>query len=141
MKTMNKNLLLDISDYKSNTDNPQLLRLFVNSEFTRIDLGYNAKWYYEKGGWIDISPQTYLHVLGSEKKYMLKSAEGVPIAPQKNHFESIKDWTCFSLYFEAIPMKNCVINMIEAEKPTPNDFNYYDIVLEMEVAMEIIELS
>jgi hypothetical protein len=37
-------------------------------------------------------------------------------------------------------MKNCVINMIEAEKPTPNDFNYYDIVLEMEVAMEIIEL-
>jgi hypothetical protein len=141
MKAMNKNLLIDISDYKSNTDNPQLLRMFVNSEFTRIDLGYSAKWYYEKGGWIDISPDTYLHVLGNETKYLLKSAEGVPIAPEKNHFESIKDWTCFSLYFEPLPIQNLRFHIIEDENPTDDNFNYYDIDLEMEDAMEIIELS
>jgi hypothetical protein len=46
-------------------------------------------------------------------------------------FQSVKDWQFFTLYFQPIPQKDCVINIIEEEKPTPDDFNYYGIELKM----------
>jgi hypothetical protein len=109
--------------------NPMVLRVILSEEFTRIDFGYTTPWYYEKGGWIRISPKTYLQIEGMKEKYLLKDATGISLSPKRVHFESTEDWQFFSLYFEPIPMKDCVLNMIEAEKPTPNDFNYYGIEL------------
>jgi hypothetical protein len=34
------------------------------------------------------------------------------------------------LYFEPLPTKDCIVDLIEEENPTKNDFNYYEILLE-----------
>jgi hypothetical protein len=52
-------------------------------------------------------------------------------------FQSVKDWQFFTLYFEPIPQKDCLINIIEEEKPSPNDFNYYGIALKMDEGTQI----
>jgi len=45
----------------------------------------------------------------------------------------------FPLYFEPIPQKEVIIHMIEAEKPTEDDFNFYgiELVMVMEVLGEV----
>jgi hypothetical protein len=131
MTFKNDSLLFEIPILETPKQNPLILRIILTDESTRVDFGYTTPWYYERGGWIKISPDTHLQVEGSEKKYELKEAVGIPIAPQRTDFESNKDWQFFTLYFEPIPKKDCVINMIEVENPTKNDFNYYGIELKM----------
>ena len=72
-----------------------------------------------------------MQVEGSTEKYHLKDTAGITIAPKKVVFKAHKDWQFFTLYFEPIPQRDCVINIIEEEKPSPNDFNYYGIELKM----------
>jgi hypothetical protein len=115
---------------ESNEDNPTLLRIILTDQYTRIDFGYAAPWIYVKGGWIRIAPYSYLQVNGSKEKYGFINAQNIPISPDRHEFESIEDWKVFSLFFEAIPLKDCVIDIIEEEKPSPDDFNYYGITLE-----------
>jgi hypothetical protein len=66
-------------------------------------------------------------VKGSPKKYALKEARNIPLAPQKLDFKSIQDWQVFSLLFESIPLKECIIDIIEKENPAKTDFNFYNI--------------
>jgi hypothetical protein len=129
MATNTKNLLFEISKRTEGKQNPKLLRVLLTKEFTRLDFGYTTPWYYKKGGWIKISPKTHLLVEGSPEKYELKEAVGIAIAPKRIDFESTEDWQFFTLYFEPIPQKDGIIHMIEAEKPTENDFNFYGIEL------------
>lgn len=84
---------------------------------------------YHRGGWIHIKPHTYLQVKGSKNKYKLTDAKNIPIKPAKLDFESTEDWQVFTLFFEPIPLKKCVIDIIEEENPNEDDFNYYDIQL------------
>jgi hypothetical protein len=114
----------------ANKNNPCLLRFVMNEKFTRLDFGYAAPWIYEKGGWIHIAPYSYLKVKDSKKKYLLLSAQNIPISPDRHDFETIEDWKVFSLYFEPLPTKDCIVDLIEEENPTKNDFNYYEILLE-----------
>jgi hypothetical protein len=109
--------------------NPKILRIFLSEQHVRVDFGYVAPWIYHRGGWIHIKPHTYLQVKGSKKKYKLTDAKNIPIKPAKLDFESIEDWQVFSLFFEPIPVKKCVIDIIEEENPNEDDFNYYDIQL------------
>jgi hypothetical protein len=130
----NKNIepiLFEIVENKDVPDNPKVLRIILDPEFTRIDFGYNATRKYINGGWIRMSPKTYVQVEGSTDKYLIKDTSGITIAPKKVVFQSVKDWQFFTLYFEPIPQKDCVINIIEEEKPSPSDFNYYGIELKM----------
>ena len=127
MATKNASLLFEIPLLEKAKQNPKLLRIVLTKEFTRLDFGYTTPWYYEKGGWIKISPKTYLQLEGFNEKYSLKETVGIAIAPKRINFESTEDWQFFTLYFEPIPQKDCVLNMIEAEKPTDTDFNYYGI--------------
>jgi hypothetical protein len=129
--------ILNESESKSN---PKLLRIHLDKSFTRLDFGYATHSYYVKGGWFNISPKTFLKVNDKEEIFKLLRAEGITYAPKKHFFESNKDWAFFSLYFEAIPMKSCSIDMIESKKPTFNNFNYYGIQIELEDRIEVIEL-
>ena len=138
MAAKNETILFEIPELDTPKKNPKVLRVILTKEFTRIDFGYTTPWYYEKGGWIKISPKTYVQVEGSSEKYALKDAVGIPIAPKRINFESIEDWQFFTLYFEPIPQKDCTLNMIEVEKPTPNDFNYYGIALKMGEGVEVL---
>lgn len=138
MVTKNDSLLFEIPILDTPKQNPTVLRVLLTKEFTRIDFGYTTPWYYDKGGWIKIAPKTYLENKETKEQYKLKEATGISIAPKRINFESKEDWQFFSLYFEPIPMKDCVLNMIEAEKPTPNDFNYYGIELKMKEGNQIL---
>lgn len=139
MAVKNKSLLFEVPNLDTPKQNPKILRVLVTNEFTRIDFGYTTPWYYEKGGWIKISSKSYLQIEGITTKYCLKEAVGIPLAPKRINFKSTEDWQFFYIYFEPIPQNDCVLNMIEAEKPTSNDFNYYGIVLKMEEGIEILE--
>lgn len=138
MLTKNESLLFEIPILDTSKQNPNFLRVILTKEFTRIDFGYTTPWYYIKGGWIKIEPETYLQNEETKEQYKLKEATGILIAPKRINFESTEDWQFFSLYFEPIPQNDCVLNMIEAEKPTPNDFNYYGIELKMKEGAIII---
>ena len=136
----NKNtepLLFEIPEKTNSVDNPKVLRVILHPDFTRIDLGYNTTTEFFKGGWIRMSPKTYVQVEGSSEKFLLKETTGITIAPKKVVFQSVKDWQFFTLYFEPIPQNDCVINIIEEEKPSPNDFNYYGIELKMDEGTQI----
>jgi hypothetical protein len=110
-------------------NNPKIMRIMLSEDNVQVDFGYVAPWIYHRGGWIHIKPNTYLQVKGSKKKYKLTDAKNIPIKPAQLDFESIEDWQVFSLFFEPIPVKKCVIDIIEEEKPDENDFNFYDIQL------------
>ena len=131
-------ILFEIAENKDLADNPKVLRVILDREFTRIDFGYNATGQFFKGGWIRMSPKTYVQVQGSAEKFLLKETTGITIAPKKVVFQSVKDWQFFTLYFEPIPQKDCVINIIEEEKPSPNDFNYYGIALKMDEGIMVL---
>jgi hypothetical protein len=112
--------------------NPKLLRVLLDPNFTRLDFGYSAISIYIKGGWFNIYPQTHVRVHGIEEPFPLTHADGVTFAPDRYHFEANKDWAYFSLNFKAIPLKSCIIDIIEKEKPSANNFNYYGVEALME---------
>ena len=114
---------------KQEKTNPQILRVLLNHQYTQIDFGYAAPDLYDFGGWIRIAPHTYLRVQGSPLKYKMLEAINIRVAPDVVEFESQQDWQVFSLLFEPIPLRDCSIDMIEEENPTPNDFNFYNIRL------------
>ena len=109
--------------------NPVILRVVLSYEFTRIDFGYAAPWIYNKGGWIHIAPQTFIQVKSINERFKLTKAINIPIAPDRIDFESTEDWRVFSLYFEPIPINDCMIDIIEDENPDEKNFNYYNIEL------------
>lgn len=132
-----KNLVFHHNMLGHGESNPILLRISLFPELTKIDFGYITTEKYDNGGWIKISPNTFIENSESKKRYSMTSAAGITIAPELRNFESKKDWQYFSLFFPAIPQKDCVLNIIEIENGNHNDFNYYNIALKMGDAVEI----
>jgi hypothetical protein len=134
-----KNTLLFTVNKKGHAhSNPDLLRIILDTEYTKIDFGYTAKEMYIKGGWIRMEQDTFLEIKETGKRYVLTEAIGIPINPEHHYFESKKEWRYFSLYFPAISQTDCTINIIEIENGSKNDFNYYDIELKMENGVEVL---
>lgn len=118
-------------------DNPILFRLTQTLEFTKVDFGYTTTNKYINGGWIKMAPDTYIEDILTKKRYKMVSASGITISPNKHNFQSNRDWQYYSLYFEPMPQIDRMINLIEVEKGTRNDFNYYNIALNMKDGMEM----
>lgn len=135
---INKALLFELNISREPNTNLVLLRAILDPEFTRLDFGYIATNYYVKGGWIRISPATYIRHKETDEMYLLTHAENIPFSPQHFHFESTKDWQYFSLFFPPLPQDSMTIDIIEAEQPDSTDFNYYDISLDIRDGQEII---
>jgi hypothetical protein len=138
MKKQTKDLLFHASA-SSGKANPSLLRVILGSQTTRLDFGYAAPFYYIKGGWITIAPDTFLQIKGDIQRYQLKEAIGISQAPVKLKFKSTKDYQFFSLHFEPLPQKNLVFDMIEKLNGTPNDFNYYGIEIKLKEGVVVLE--
>jgi hypothetical protein len=136
MEKVTPSLLIEISEQE--VQNPKMLRVVLTENHTRIDFGYTTPWFYKKGGWIKISPESYLKLKKLNKKFPLLNAEGIAIAPKRLDFQSTEDWQFFSLYFEPIPRIDCEFDMIESDKPTKNDFNYYGVVLNIINGIELV---
>jgi hypothetical protein len=138
MKTQKKKYILHPKVIKSYHGNPDLLRIHLTPEYTKVDFGYVAKDIYINGGWIRIAPETFIENTITKQRYTLINAENIPLAPIHHYFETKKDWRYFSLFFPSIPQKDCIINIIEIENGTPNDFNYYNIEIKMSDCIELI---
>lgn len=134
----NKTLLFTINKKGHATSNPDLLRIILHPEYTKIDFGYTAKDKYDNGGWIRIAPETFVEVLQTKSRFVLERTEGIPISPEHHYFESSKEWRYFSLYFPAIPQTDCTVNIIEIENGSRNDFNYYGVALKMGEGVEVL---
>ena len=125
-------------DAKNEKKNPSIMRVILAEEYIQVDMGYAAPDIYINGGWIDISPNTFISVQGSEKQYSLIEARNITLAPQKINFESKADWCVFSLFFKPIPIEACTIDIIESLTPTKNDFNYYSIQLNSVSSIQLL---
>ena len=134
-----RDLLLQLNVVRKPNTNLIILRAILSVTHTRIDFGYVATGEYYRGGWIRISPDSYLRTNSSEVKYKLTNNEHIPLAPERLDFESNKDWHYFSLFFEPIPKRSCKIDLIEVENPEDTDFNYYGIKIDLNNAEEIIK--
>ena len=135
---MKKIILFTINKKGHSNSNPDLLRIILKPEHTKIDFGYTAKEIYKKGGWIRMEQDTFIEIKETGKRYLLTQATGIPINPEHHYFESKKEWRYFSLYFPAIPQTDCTINIIEIENGTRNDFNYYGVDLKMAEGVEVV---
>ncbi len=136
MEKVTPSFLFEINEKE--IQNPKMLRIVLTENHTRIDFGYTTPWFYEKGGWITISPDTYLQLKDLKRKFILTNTEGIAISPKRLDFESTEDWQFFSLFFEPIPKTDCVFDMIESENPTKNDFNYHGIELNSKNRLELV---
>lgn len=133
----NKKLVFNLNVIGHGESNPILLRISLYPEITKIDFGYVTTDKYNYGGWIKIAPETFIENTVTKERFVLTNAVGITLAPAKRNFESNKDWQYFSLYFPAIPQKDCTLNIIEKIKGNKNDFNYYNVTLKMENAIEV----
>ena len=132
MKKVQPHYLAEIDTGKQRKTNPVIMRIILNDQFTRIDFGYCAPWIYVRGGWIRIAQHTYIQLQGSLKKYELIEAKNIPLAPEVFEFESKEDWRVFTLYFKPIPIRSCIIDIIEEEEPTDRDFNFYGVSVKVD---------
>jgi hypothetical protein len=133
----NKTLLFTINKKGHSKENPDLLRIICSPEYTKIDFGYTAKSKYESGGWIRMEKSTFIEIIETKERLVLTSTSGIPINPEYHYFESTKDWRYFSLFFPPIPQKDCSLNIIEKENGNKNDFNYYNVLLNMADGVEV----
>jgi len=136
-----KNLVFNYNMIGHGESNPILLRISLLPELTKIDFGYITTDKYNKGGWIKISPDTFIENVLTKERYKLTNATGITIAPAKRNFESKKDWQYFSLFFPPIKQKDTLINIIEKVKGNKNNFNYYNIELKMTDGIEFFDNS
>jgi hypothetical protein len=132
-----KKILFQLNVLGHSETNPILLRMLVTPEFTKVDFGYTTTNKYIRGGWIKMAKETFIENVATKKRYKMIKASGITIAPQKHNFQSNKDWQYYSLFFEPIEQKDAIINLIEKEKGTKNDFNYYNIKLKLENGIEV----
>lgn len=138
--TVLKRLIWQKPEIDGGIKNPSLLRITVRENETQIDLGYSAFNIYIKGGWIRIHPDTYLEDTKTRLRYKMVKAEGIPISPKKLEFNTNTDWQYFSLFFEPLPNKDLIIDLIEPDNLHPSDngnnFDFYKIKLNLNEALE-----
>ncbi len=134
----NKRLVFHLNMIGHGESNPILLRINLFPELTKIDFGYITTDKYNNGGWIKISPDTFIENLETKERYTMTNAVGITVAPAKRNFESNKDWQYFSLYFPPMKQKDTLINIIEKIKGNKNNFNYYNVQLKMQDGIEVL---
>jgi hypothetical protein len=112
--------------------NLQLLRITITELETKVDFGYQATDEFYGGGWIKISPKTFIRPNGGIQNLILTNATNIPYGPEKLHFNSTIEWRYFSLIFPPINPETKFFDLIEKENGTDNDFNFYGIRLDDE---------
>lgn len=139
MKKAKQSVVFHFNFIGHSNSNPKIVRIQLYPEYTKVDFGYTAREIYYRGGWIRMASDTFIEIIETGERFTLQLTENIPIAPVHHYFESKKDWRYYSLFFPPIPMQDCTINITEVENGTPNDFNYYNLPLRMEEAMELLE--
>lgn len=115
----------------NNSPTSEILTIELNEHFTRIDFIYYAPAHYYKGGWVQISRDTYIRPVGTKQRLKLIQVANIPIAPTKHFFTAPNQMLAYTLYFPALP-KGCeAIDIIEFEgNLADNWFNFYGVSME-----------
>ena len=117
----------------------EALRIVTDEEgLTRIDFLYKAPSYYINGGWVQMNRHCFIRPCGSNTKLTLVKAVNIPLAPVKHYFRKCGEILCYTLYFPALPKGTNSIDIIEAEGPGGNWFNFYGVSLEKIKSEKII---
>ncbi len=152
MKKTTKSYLFSQVPNEGVSDNPTLLRITITPAYTKVDFGYSTfNSIYSNGGWIQISPETYMQAMNGKRQYKLLNAEGISFSPNKHYFESLRDWQFYSLYFESIPAEDGIYEIIEPEfmgdkeeimaahHVSGENFDFFHIHLDMQKAIQMRE--
>ena len=89
---------------------------------------HTAPFLYEKGGWVNIRPGTYLRDRATRKKYKLISAIGIPLSPSKHFYSAQGQTLSFRLVFSRLPSNCSLIDLVECEN-NKECFNFYGVHL------------
>jgi hypothetical protein len=65
---------------------------------------------------IRIHPDTFFKDKKSGRQFKMIKAEEIPITPEKFHFTTKTDGQYFSLFFEPLPFKDWIIDIIELDQ-------------------------
>jgi hypothetical protein len=95
-------------------------------EYTRIDFVIRSSMIWDNGGWIQMERNAYIQPKGSNQKYRLIKAIGIPIAPTKHFFKRQGEYHTYTLIFPALPKNTDCIDIIE-KLETGTFFNFYNI--------------
>ena len=104
----------------------RLKSIELSDDYTRIDFIYRAPTYYANGGWIQMDSGAYISPVGSNIKYPLLRAIGIPIAPIKHYFKREGEFHSYTLIFPPLPKNTKAINIIEKQAPGTY-FNFYGV--------------
>ena len=63
MKNTHKSKVFHFQFRGHSDTNPELVRILLHPEFTKVDFGYSAHEIYKRGGWIRMSPDTFIEVI------------------------------------------------------------------------------
>ncbi len=126
--------LINSPIYDTAKGRPQLLRIVISPEYTKVDFGFQN----DKSGWVRIDAKTFIRIKDTGQKLTMVRAENIPLAPVHHTFNTTKDWLYFSLYFPPLQIKEGKIDVIEAEPGSKKDFNYYNIVLDSKKFIELL---
>ena len=100
----------------------------LTEDFTIVYCKHVASLIYDRGGWVTISPDTYLMDRTSNEKYSLITARGIPISPSKHYYNAKGETLSFRLVFPRISSNCTLVDLVEC--PNSKDcFNFYGIHL------------
>lgn len=115
-------------------------KIVLYEEYTQIDFVYIAPNKYINGGWIQISPMTYIQPVNSDIRYSLLEVRNISIAPTKLYFKSAGQVHHYSLIFQALPKNVSHINIIE-KLAEGSYFNFFNVALQQNTPTVIRMIS
>jgi hypothetical protein len=113
-------------DALDHTKDLRIKGIELTDAHTRIDFLYRSSSVYDNGGWVNIKSTGYIRPVGSDQKFGLIAAEGIPIAPQKHYFKAQGALYPYTLIFPALPKGTKRIDIIEDLSPGDH-FNFFDV--------------
>jgi hypothetical protein len=82
---------------------------------TIVHCRYMSKYEYGDGGWVSLSPATYLVNAETLEQLQLVEAEGIPLSPQCHYFDRPGQFMDFTLVFPEMPAHWRRFHLIEQE--------------------------
>jgi hypothetical protein len=98
----------------------------VTEGATVIHCYYESPEKYINGGWINISPTTYLMNTLTNTMLPLIQAHNIPISPQRHYFKKVKEKKTFTLFFPLLPQNWKSFSMVELVN-APDPIMIHDI--------------
>lgn len=77
-------------------------------------------------GWIRLNEDIQIKT-PDNKRYRYIKADGITIAPEMYHFKPGEEKHAFQVYFEPLPKRAKVFDILEVEPGTKFDFNFYGV--------------